>query len=178
MPLFRDGRLVGDAWTFVADGAPLPAGPVAVGKTRFLAERATLIARDEPIGLILDPGETLDGIADDLPRFALVALRFARFADGRPYSIARRLRDVHGFTGELRATGDVLRDQITFMLRAGFDSLDVSDAGTADALRSGRLVVVRRHYQTASRRAAEATPPGAAWRRISDPPGSGEPTPA
>ena len=166
MALFRDGNAVADIWTMVPEAAPLPGGPVIVGRSRFLADRAMLIARNAPLGLILDPGEAIAAIVPDLSRFALIALRFAKFSDGRPYSVARTLRDTHGFAGELRATGDVLRDQITFMLRAGFDSLDVADPGTIAALRDGRIVAVRRHYQPASRRAAEDPHGGAPWRRI------------
>lgn len=166
MALFRDGRVVTEIWTTAADDAPLPDGPVVVGKRRFLADRATLIARNAPLGLVLDPGETLAALLPDLSRFALIVLRFAKFSDGRPYSVAKSLRDTHGYNGELRATGDVLRDQVTLMMRAGFDSLDVTDPGTVAALRDGRIITVRRHYQPASRRATEDAHGGAPWRRI------------
>lgn len=170
MTVFRDGRaVIDDPWIHAAPDAPLPAGAVVVDKPRFLEAQEELLARPSPLGLELRPGEDLDGIEPALGRLALIVLRFPRFADGRPYSIARTLRDVHGFAGELRAAGDVLRDQLGFMLRAGFDSLDVQDPATIAALRDGRVVAVRRHYQPASRRGTEAVPAGPSWRRLAPP---------
>ena len=64
-------------------------------------------------------------LAPHLDRLALVALAFPKFQDGRAYSQARQLREQYGFRGELRATGDVLRDQRLFLLRAGFDAFEV-----------------------------------------------------
>ena len=68
-----------------------------------------------------------------LGRLAAVALVFPTFRDGRAYSQARLLRERHGYDGELRATGQVLRDQFLFLLRAGFDSFEVSKEADAAA---------------------------------------------
>ena len=64
---------------------------------------------------------------------AAVALVFPTFRDGRAYSQARLLRERHGYEGELRATGQVLRDQFVFMSRAGFDTFEVKKDADADA---------------------------------------------
>ena len=90
----------------------------------------------------------------------LVALAFAKFADGRAFSYARLLRDRHRFEGELRAVGDVLIDEIPLMLRCGFDSFEVIDAATLRALEIGRLPGPSIHYQPSSARdeAAKGTP--------------------
>ncbi len=168
LTLFRDGSFHADTWSFAEEGAALPvSGDVAVGKTRFLAEVQTLRARNGGIGVVLTPGEDLDGIAGHLDRITLVVLRFTKYSDGRPYSVARLLRDRHGYTGELRATGDVLRDQVIYMRRAGFDALDVAHAGTREVLRTGSIVGVHHHYQPASNEAHEAHTPIAPWRRLS-----------
>ena len=74
-------------------------------------------------------------LAPWLDRLALVALVFPSFRDGRAYSQARLLRERHGFRGELRATGDVLRDQFLFLVRAGFDAFEVRKDADADGLR-------------------------------------------
>lgn len=164
--VFRDGSFHADSWSFPAVDQPLPtSGPVAVGRTRFLAEIQTLRARNGAIGIVLNPGEGLDGVVDHLDRIALVTLRFAKYNDGRPYSVARLLRDRYGYKGELRATGDVLRDQVKFLLRSGFDTLDVAHAGTREALRSGNVVAPTHHYQPAS--AKETRVDVAPWRRVS-----------
>ncbi|EJW10788.1 Oxidoreductase probably involved in sulfite reduction [Rhodovulum sp. PH10] len=168
MPLYRDGGFVEDDWLFPPDDAPLPAsGKVAVSKARFSAERDTLLARSEAIGVVLEAGDRLDDIAADLSRLALIAIRFPKFGDGRPYSLARLLRDRHGFRSELRATGDVLRDQIVPMLRAGFDALEPSHPGTIAALHEKRIVAVSHHYQPAAAGVSEKAPDRHPWRRIS-----------
>jgi uncharacterized protein (DUF934 family) len=86
-------------------------------------ERATVWrARPGRLGVLLGPADDPAAIAADLPRFALVAVSFPTFTDGRGYSIARLLRERHGYSGELRAVGDVLRDQLYLMARCGFDA--------------------------------------------------------
>lgn len=168
MALFRNGAFSGDDWVLPEDGAPLPeSGPVAVGKQRWMAEREALLARDSPLGLLLTAGESLDAIATDIPRFSLIVLRFPRFSDGRPYSLARILRDRYGYGGELRAAGDVLRDQIGFLWRAGFDALEVTHPGTITALAEGRIHLFHHHYQPGSSVSAEASPGPRPWLRIS-----------
>ncbi len=168
MALFRHGRVEADDWIFPADDRPIPAtGKVAVPKARFLAERRALRRRPDPIGLVLVAGDDLDDIAGDTQHLALIALRFPRYTDGRPYSLARLLRDRHGFTGELRATGNVLRDQIAFMIRCGFDALDVTHGATIAALRAGHSVAVHHHYQPASHEAVETRAGQRPWLRRS-----------
>jgi phosphoadenosine phosphosulfate reductase len=167
-PIFRDGSFHDDRWTIVENGSSLPSsGDVALGKTHFLAEIQALRARNGGIGVVLNPGEDLDGIIGHLDRITLVVLRLTKYSDGRPYSLARLLRDRHGYQGELRAAGDVLRDQVTFLMRAGFDSLDVSHPATREALRAGSIVAVRYHYQPASAERSETAGPVSPWRRRS-----------
>ena len=166
MALYRDGTFITDDWHFATSDAALPAsGKLVVDKARFLAERAALLARNGELGLVLTAGDTLDGVEPDLARFALIVLHFPRYADGRPYSLARTLRDAHGYRGELRASGDVLRDQVAFLLRSGFDSLDVTHPGTEAALRDGAIVAVRHFYQPASPHVTERDAEGPSWRR-------------
>ncbi len=74
------------------------------------------------LGVRLEPDHDPVSIVDDLDRFSLIAVVFPKFTDGRGYSIARLLRDRYDYRGRLRAVGDVLRDQLFYMLRCGFDS--------------------------------------------------------
>lgn len=168
MALYRNGGFVPDEWTFPSDDQPLPeTGRIALPKARFLAVRDDLLKRNGDLGLVLQAGENLTDLEDDISRLALVVLRFPRYADGRLYSIARLLRDRFGYRGELRAAGDVLRDQIVFMLRAGFDAFDVVHEGTIKALAEKRIVAVHHHYQPASAEAAESPAGTRPWQRRS-----------
>ena len=130
-----------------AENEVLPDAPVVLPKKRWLAERDQLADRNAPLGLQIEPGEPLDDIAADLPRFALIALSFPKFTDGRAYSIARLLREKHGFAGELRAVGNVLSDLIPLMRRVGFDSFEVKHAPSRRALAEGRIPEVKLYYQ-------------------------------
>ncbi len=170
MTLFRDGRETPDDWARVADGEPLPADKhIVLTKARMIADRETLRGRNAPLGVVLASGENLDGIEDDLRKLSLVVLNIPKYADGRLYSIARLLRDRHGFTGEIRAAGDVLRDQIVHLHRVGVDSFDVTHEGTIAGLRDGTIVSPSLHTQVAARETEETQNTGRPWRRVSPP---------
>jgi uncharacterized protein (DUF934 family) len=155
MPLIRDGQIVQDEWVWVADTEPVPDdAPAVVSLTRWREERASLSRRHAELGVRLVAGDDVADIAEDVANFGLIALEFPTFADGRAYSSARLLRERHGFTGELRAVGNVLRDQFSFMHRCGFDAFEVKDADTA-AWRSA-LGEVRVWYQPAADRRISA----------------------
>lgn len=133
MPLLKSGCLVDDPWIPVADGEPLPVqGAIIVSLKRWQAERADLIARANGLGVRLAAADHAGTIAADLPFLALIALEFPTFRDGRAYSTARLLRERFGFKGELRAVGNVLRDQLLFMHRCGFDAFEVKDTAAVD----------------------------------------------
>jgi phosphoadenosine phosphosulfate reductase len=148
-PIWKAGAFRRDMWVRAADGNPVPEGAVIVTKARWLAERDALLGRSAPLGLHLKGGEKLDELASELARFALIAVEFPKFGDGRAFSTARLLREKYGFAGELRAIGQVLSDQIPFMRRVGFDSYEVSHAPTRKALAQGRIAEVTLHYQPA-----------------------------
>lgn len=149
MPLIKDRRVVADTWQHVEDGAPLPAeGGAIVSLARWQEEKPELAGRNAPLGVRLKSEDRAEVIADDLDNFDVVALEFPTFKDGRAYSTARLLRERYGYTGELRAVGDVLRDQLQFMLRCGFDAFEYAGKTEADAAIAAldEIVVV---YQSA-----------------------------
>ena len=118
----------------IADDAPVPDGvAVIVTGARFLADAEALAQRTAAVGVVWPNNRPIAELAPYLGRIALVALVFPGFRDGRAYSQARILRERYGFGGELRATGQVLRDQFLFLLRAGFDSFEVSKEADAAA---------------------------------------------
>lgn len=134
MPLVKQGRLATDLFVHVADGAELPGdGAVLVTAERFLADPEALLRRPGKLGVIWPNNRNLDELVPHLDRLASVALVFPTFRDGRAYSQARLLRERYGYDGELRATGQILRDQFVFMTRAGFDAFEVKKDADADA---------------------------------------------
>ena len=127
MPLVKNGRVAADTFVHVADDAEIPAnGAVLIPAARFLADPAALVARSGLTGVIWPNDRRIAELVPYLDWIALVALVFPTFRDGRAYSQARLLRERHEFRGELRATGQVLRDQLLFMHRAGFDAFEVA----------------------------------------------------
>lgn len=116
----------------------VPAGKVIVPVAVWNAQREALLARaaNGEIGVWIASDERPEPLKDDLAKFAVVAVDFPKFTDGRGYSIAYNLRTRLGWTGELRAIGDVLRDQLFSMQRVGFDAYAVrADRDIHDALK-------------------------------------------
>ncbi len=135
MPLIKQGRIAADPFQSVADGAALPGeGPILIGLARWQEERGLIEPRNTAIGVRLKPAEAVGQLAGDLDRLALVALEFPKFNDGRAFSQARLLRQRYGYKGEIRATGRVLRDQLLFMHRSGFDAFEVGEDITPEIL--------------------------------------------
>jgi uncharacterized protein (DUF934 family) len=158
MPLVKQGRIATDIFVHVADGAELPGdGAVLVSAARFLEDPEALLRRSGKTGVIWPNNRDLDDLVPYLDRLAVVALVFPSFRDGRAYSQARLLRERHAYEGELRATGQVLRDQFVFMLRAGFDTFEVKKESDAEAFAAtakrysvtgdGRVTALHRRMQ-------------------------------
>ena len=134
MPLVKGGKIQNDEFVHLADEADLPeTGPVLVSAARFLADPERVLQRREKVGVIWPNSRDVEDLLPYVERLALIALVFPSFRDGRAYSQARLLRERYFFRGELRATGQVLRDQFVYMLRAGFDAFDVKKQSDAEA---------------------------------------------
>lgn len=121
-----DARVEAELWRYAglpgAEEVPLSAAPVVVPLALWLEKRAELGARREPLGVWLKPDDDPAALAADLAELAIIAVYFPRLSDGRGYSTAFLLRTRHGYKGELRAIGDVGRDQLFLLKRCGFDS--------------------------------------------------------
>ena len=134
MPLVKGGQITDDVFVHVAaDGALPDDGAILVSAARFLENPEAILNRKDRIGVTWPNNRDVDDLVPYLDRFAAVALVFPTFRDGRAYSQARLLRERFSYRGELRATGQVLRDQFVFMLRAGFDSFEVKKESDAEA---------------------------------------------
>ncbi|HEX2801450.1 MAG TPA: DUF934 domain-containing protein [Phenylobacterium sp.] len=151
MPTFirlRDGlfSLAEDPFIAVGDDQPVAPGDVIISLTRFQAEGEGLLSEGRAVGVRLESNEEVEALAYDLPRLAVVALVFPKFGDGRAYTSAQILRERYGYKGEVRAVGDVLREQAGFMARVGFDAFEPADGSTVEDL--ARAVHRYRHvYQ-------------------------------
>jgi uncharacterized protein (DUF934 family) len=161
MPLLIDraGHALADPYVEVDSVDALPDGQAAIlPAAEVQANRERLAGRNAPLAARLPNDRPVSEIADDLHRLDAVVLEFPAFKDGRAYSQARLLRQRHGYTGQVRATGDVLQDQAIFLVRCGFDAFEVDDH-TAERWQAAlrRISVV---YQPAS----DASTP-APWRR-------------
>jgi len=142
-----------DRFSMVADDEELPAGDVILSLKRFMAEGEALLG-ERRVGVRLEPNEAVEDLAYDLPRIAVVALAFPKFSDGRNLSAARLLRERYGFKGEIRAVGEVLREQALHMVRCGLDAylpVDGSDPQTWGA--------AAHRYRHAYQRAADGLAP-------------------
>ena len=139
--IIKNGQLVSESWHLLAADASLADLPnsddVIVPLPLWLEHSHALSQRDGGLGVWLDSHEEVESIAGDLEHFQVIALNFPVFSDGRNYSNARLLRDRYGYKGEVRAIGDVLRDQLFFMQRCGFDAFVIrEDRSAEDALQS------------------------------------------
>ena len=130
--LIKSGAYAQDIFAPVADDAALPEGAVLVSLARFQKERDALLARNTPIGIRLQSSENPELLGADVNHFSLIALEFPKFRDGRAFSWARILRTRLGFTGEIRAVGDFLYDQVNYQHRVGFDAWEVPDHFTLE----------------------------------------------
>jgi len=125
MSLIKNNEFVENAFARVADEEPLPDGAIIVSVKRWLSEREPLGARNGPLGVRLTADQSPEALGADVHRFAVIELEFPKFKDGRGYSWARLLRQRLNYKGEIRAVGDVLRDQWLFMSRVGVDAFEV-----------------------------------------------------
>lgn len=131
--LIKNGTAAVDSWKTLEIGEgetpetiALPAGDVLFPLAVWQVRQPELAGR-ERLGLLLQPDDKVEDIATEAARFVLIAVNFPKFVDGRGYSTAALLRQRYGYTGELRAVGNVLHDQLFFMKRVGFNSYALAE---------------------------------------------------
>jgi len=151
--IIKDKAIVADDWTVLRltenetpDAVSVPAGKVIIPLKVWLLQRESLLNRSD-IAVWFSSDEQAKELKEDITRFSLLAVDFPKFADGRGYSIAYNLRSRLNFTGELRAIGDVLRDQLFYMQRVGFNAFATrEDKNIQDAIKG--LTDFSEKYQT------------------------------
>ena len=91
-------------------------------------QKGQLLKKNKIIsGIQLNSDESIDEITDDILYFSLVQFNFLSFKDGRPFSIAKTIRKKLNFKNEIRASGHILPDQYIFLIRCGFDTVEIED---------------------------------------------------
>ena len=148
--VIRNREIVQDDWDYLGAEDAIPqGGKVIVELARWKEDRTALLEQAEAVGVLLKGDDDPAVLVEDFEQLAAIALDFPKFADGRCYSHARLLRERHGWTGELRAHGDILRDQVFFLWRCGIDVLEVrEDKSAQDALEAFKELSVT--YQPAA----------------------------
>lgn len=130
MPIVKHDCVIEDTWRPL-QGRDLteicPNENVLLSLQEWQSQGEAAAARFERVGIALAPDEAVEDIAEALDNLELISLTFPKFNDGRAFSQARLLRERHGFSGEIRATGHVIRDLFLFMQRSGFDAVAVAD---------------------------------------------------
>ena len=146
--LYKDGSFHADNWQFLGeeedhsgrDGVLLPFEKALA----LLKDQANLPAQ---FGLVVEPSDDVEELADYLDQISLIAISFPAFADGRGFSSARLLRERLGYEGEIRAIGNYLLDQMPFLLRCGVDSFVISSPKLRAGLERGEWPEVTNYYQ-------------------------------
>jgi uncharacterized protein (DUF934 family) len=137
MPLIKNGAEIEDIWTFIEDASDLPSsGCVTVPLVKLTENAGALLARNQQIGVRLSPDDDPHDLTPYLDRIALIEVDFPKYTDGRGYSQAQLLRRRLGYAGELRAVGHVLRDQILYMNRSGFDAYQTTRADLPNVVKA------------------------------------------
>lgn len=156
MPLLKNNVLVSDTWIHADAEGELPnAGDVIVPFARLAKEWEDLALRADKLGVRLGNTDKPEALSPYLRRLSVVVLPFPAFNDGRAYSIARKLREM-GYRGELRATGNVLPDQLQFMLQVGFDAFDIGERFPLETWQKASRQMSLAYQRGLFRRGAEA----------------------
>jgi uncharacterized protein (DUF934 family) len=154
--IIKDRNVVTDPWQRLeATGgnfpAELPAGDIIVPLALWQSRREALLARPGRVGVWLDSNEEPGLIAGDLRHFAVVAVNFPKLGDGRGFSIGRLLRERYGWKGELRAIGDIFRDQLLFLSSCGFSSFSLREGEDPQEALAGFTIFSESYQSTVER---------------------------
>jgi len=149
MQIIKNRQVVDDEWQMIGVNDTLPEAHFIIPFARWKNEREMFIDKNTKLGVCVNGDDNLKELIDDLGVFSIIALEFPKYTDGRCFSYARLLRERHHYQGELRAVGNVLRDQLALLERCGINSfvLDVSE-DLSEALKSFDDISVK--YQSAA----------------------------
>ncbi len=132
--LIKDGQVTDNTWDFIEKESDLSSAlssaseQVLVPLSLWQEHKSDLQASEKDIGVWLDSDDDTYELGSDALDLPLIALNFPVFMDGRSYSSAAILRKRIGYKGELRAVGEILRDQLFYMKKCGINSFEISDS--------------------------------------------------
>ena len=124
--IIKDGALINDDWTRVDEVGLFPDGKILISMSSWNEQQVQFSKRFGDVGIWINSDEDLEEI-ENIERIPLIAILFENFMDGRGFSLARILREQYDFQGEIRAIGSPIRDQLTYMVKCGFNSFDLAD---------------------------------------------------
>ncbi len=127
MQLIKDRQVIQDSWAFINDDAALNADHNIISLTRWKNTDQQALQQSKPLGLRLESDVILEEINADFSDFELIELYIPVFTDGRAFTHARLLRSRFGFTGDIRVSGDFMRDQVFYLSRVGVTSFNIND---------------------------------------------------
>lgn len=128
MVLVKNSKITAkDNWQYLEEGQDCPKGDIVIDLTYWLENKAALSNHQGKLGLSVVGNEDIEAFSADLTNFELIVITIPTFSDGRGYSLARLIRDNFNFTHEIRATGEILPDQMFYLSRVGFDSFEIED---------------------------------------------------
>lgn len=127
MKIIKDKKIVEDNWTHLADSDDMTSGDITLSLARWKTEKSALNKHQGKIGIRIAPTDKTEEIADDLKNIALVAVEFPAFTDGRAFSHARLLRGRLNYTGEVRAIGSYMADQVFYLSRVGVNAFQLEN---------------------------------------------------
>jgi uncharacterized protein (DUF934 family) len=127
--LLKDGQVIENTWQMIeanneADQQALPSGDILVPLSMWQNNQSVLENHSRAVGLWINGDEEIEGVAESIVTAPVIAINFPKFVDGRGFSVARLLRDRFGFKGELRAVGQIIRDQLFLLKRCGFNAFE------------------------------------------------------
>ena len=131
--LIKDGKLVDNTWQLITEKDALPDGNILVPLSTWNSHQEAIADRKSEVGPWLESDDLPSDIQGNLNDIPVIAVNFPAFADGRGFSIARLLRERLNYTGEIRAIGQPIRDQLTYLFRCGFNAVDLADHYDAES---------------------------------------------
>ena len=127
--VLKDNRLIDDSWTLLTeDSESLPSGDILLSYSQWQTFSDQLDSHDGSVGVIIEGNADIEDIIEPLLKLPLIAINFPKFADGRAFSSARLIRERYNYTGEIRAVGGFIRDQLYYLSRCGFNAFKFDDS--------------------------------------------------